>query len=303
MQRKKKYALHHWWPRCVSKNWADDDGFTSWISPDGTCKKIPPAKLGMIGNGHHIKLNANPSEDSPFDTSFENVFDNADSNFPTLIEWLSTLRYEKIPDKDFKDRFTPEVATNDQLKLFTECVVSLAVRSPMNREASVAIAEKLRGRLPSQERNAIIGLNMRNAQRMIADSIGCDGKYAVLLSENKEFIFGDGIFNNISGCINPPHSPKILVALTPMMSVIVSKPTSYKNEPRISTLVLNDSEVDECNKAVQIYSKSALFFRKDRPVLTDDFILDEHRKYGSKGPLDVLIDGLPGVETRQRFHM
>lgn len=302
MQRQMKSAQHHWWPRCVSKNWADEEGFTTWITPDGTCKRIPPAKLGMIGNGHHIKLSPNLSEDSPFDMSFESIFDRADSNFPALIDWLSTLERKEVTNNELKNRFIPEVATDDQLRLFTECVVSLAIRSPMNREASVAVAENYRGKLPPQERNALIGLNMKNSLRMIADSIGNSAKFAVLFSKNKEFIFGDGFFNNVAGCTNPPHAPKALVSITPMMSVIISRPTSYRTEPRVSTLVLSDSEVDNCNHGVQIYSRAALFFRNDQPELTEDFTCGQHRRYSSSAnPLDTLIDSLSGMEIRRHF--
>ncbi|QVN02008.1 hypothetical protein JYG38_00670 [Pseudomonas rhodesiae] len=303
MQRKMKSAQHHWWPRCVSKHWADEEGFTNWLSPDGNCKRIPHAKLGMIGNGHHIKFNDNPSVDSPFDTSFEKIFDEADREFPSIINWLSSLNRTEIKDKNIKLRFIPEKANDEQLRLLTECAVSLAVRSPMNREASVSIAESFRGPIPTRERNALIGLNMRNSQRMIADSIGCNGKFAILFTESKEFIFGDGIFNNISGCTNPPHNPKILVALTPNISVIISRPISYSTEPRISTITLNESEVNDCNNGVQVYSKGAIFFRNEKPTAIDDFVLNQHRKYDTNNPLDFLINSLPGVNsTRSLFY-
>lgn len=256
----------------------------------------------MIGNGHHIKLSRDLSADSPFDMSFESAFDEADSNFSSLIEWLSNLRKEELFGHKIKNRFIPEKATEEKLRILTECAVSLAVRSPMNREASVALAERLRGRIPSQERNALIGLNMRNSQRMIADSIGCNGKFAILFSNNREFIFGDGIFNNISGCVNPPHNPRIIVPFTPMLTIVISKPTSYRAEPRISTIVLTDSEVECCNHGVQVYSKDALFFREHEPLLTEAFTCGQRLQYDSRmNPLDQIIDNLPGVDSRQTF--
>jgi hypothetical protein len=69
---KLKSARHHWWPRCVSRLWADEDGTTGWIKTDGSVIRIPPDKLGMIGNGHHIKLGRNPGEMTDWDSSFEN---------------------------------------------------------------------------------------------------------------------------------------------------------------------------------------------------------------------------------------
>jgi hypothetical protein len=72
---KLKSERHHWWPRCVSRHWAANDGTTGWIKPDDSEKRIPPAKLGMIGNGHHIKLGRTPGEVTGWDTSFEDEFD------------------------------------------------------------------------------------------------------------------------------------------------------------------------------------------------------------------------------------
>ncbi|HBN9911962.1 TPA: hypothetical protein L3963_005808, partial [Pseudomonas aeruginosa] len=208
--KKLKSERHHWWPRCVSKHWADAEGFTHWITPDGTYKRVPPAKLGMIGNGHHIKLSQNRADSSPWDMSFEREFDVADSNFPSVIDWLNALTRQELLARDLRDRFLPQSCTEDQLKILTECVVSLVVRSPKNRDAAVSVAEHLRGELPTPERNVLIGLNMRQSQRMIADSIGGRAKFAVLFSSGKEFIYGDGLFNNVTGTGNPQHSPKIV---------------------------------------------------------------------------------------------
>ncbi|MDH1552285.1 MULTISPECIES: hypothetical protein [Pseudomonas] len=296
-----KSERHHWWPRCVSKHWADTEGFAHWITPDGTCKRVPPAQLAMIGNGHHIKLSRNPADSSPWDMSFEREFDLADGNFPSVIAWLNTLTSQKLLNLQLRDRFLPQPCTDDQLKILTECVVSLVIRSPKSREAAVSVAEYLRGELPTPERNALIGLNIRNSQRMISDNIGAGAKFSVLLSSGKEFIYGDGLFNNITGTVNPPHSPKIIAPITPMISVIISKPTSFTVEPRLSTIVLSDDEVDACNHAIQVYSKRALFYRSERPKLIDAFTRNEHLSYEHPdNPMDTLIRSIPGIPPRDR---
>src|SRR5207253_4584081 len=144
---------------------------------------------------------------------------------------------------------------------------------------SVSLAEHFRGRLPSVERNAVIGLNMHRSQRLIADSIGVNGKFAVLFSQGREFIFGDGFFHNVRAVANPPMNPKILAPITPTVSVIVSRPTAFTVQPRLSTIVLSDEEVDRCNHAVQVYSRQALYFRSDRPTVEDVFACNQHRAY------------------------
>jgi len=291
-----KSERHHWWPRCVSRHWAASDGTTGWIRPDGSEKRIPSDKLGVIGNGHHIRLGRASGQSTLFDQSFEDEFDIADNNFPSVIEWLEGLERREIAGDDLRSRFIPQEASDSQLRLLTECVVSLAVRGPMNREASVSLAEHFRGPISSPERNALIGLNMRQSQRMIADSIGCRGKFAVLFSMGREFIYGDGFFHNVKAVVNPPRAPKILAPITPTVSVVVSQPTMFSVEPRLVTLVLTGDEVERCNRAVQVYSRDALFYRKDRPILNQEFQRGTHLEYSSlANPIDSLMNALLAI--------
>ena len=296
---KLKSQRHHWWPRCVSARWATEDGTVGWLKPDGTSIRVPAKELGAIGNAHHIKLGRFPDGSTPLDISFENAFDMADTNFPSIISWLESLHHEFVPGPESRDRFLAEFASADKLRLLTECVVSLAVRSPMNREASVSLAEHLRGSIPNRERSAIIGLNMQRSQRLVSDAIGANGKYAVLFSQRREFIFGDGFFHNVRAVTNPPICPKILAPLTPTISVVVSRPTSFAVEPRLSTIVLCDEEVDVCNHAVQVYSRQALYFRSHQPVVVEAFARNEHQEYSNpNNPIDNLLCNMPGVPPR-----
>lgn len=296
---KLKSERHHWWPVCVSRYWAGDDAKTGWLKPDGSIARIPPARLGVIGNGHHIKLGRN-DEDTPWDQSFERVFDKADSAFPNLIRWLQELEHRPVREvRELRHRFMPQPCTDAELARMSECAVSLAVRGPMNREASVALAEKFSGPLPTPKRNSLTGLNMRNSHRLIADSIGSRGKFVALYSQDKEFVFGDGFFHNVSNMHNAPISPKLFVPITPHICVLVCRPSRYADEPRLTTLVLDDHEVDICNDAVQVYAKNAIFFRSQQPVLTEEFKRGQHLVYSHPGNfIDLLIESIPGVPTR-----
>ena len=149
---KLKSAKHHWWPECVSAHWVAEDGKTGWLKPDGTVLRVPPKNLGAIGNAHHIKFSSKHGETSLFDSCFESEYDSADNSFPEVISWLRSLDREYLPDLDLSARFIPHEYTSDRLIALTECAVSLAVRGPRNREASVGIAERLRGPIPSPER-------------------------------------------------------------------------------------------------------------------------------------------------------
>src|SRR5436190_5251546 len=206
---KLKSSNHHWWPRCVSARWAAADAKVGWVKPDGSHIRLPPKELGLIGNAHHIKMSQTAGDSTPLDTSFEGEFDEADRHFPSVISWLEGLNHAFVHGES-QVRFLAESVPDEQIRLLTECVVSLAIRSPMNRETSVALAEHLRGPLPSAERRAVIGLNMRRSQRLVADTIVANGKFAVLFSQGKEFIFGDGFFHNVRAVVNPPMSQTIL---------------------------------------------------------------------------------------------
>lgn len=296
---KLKSERHHWWPVCVSRHWAGADGKTGWLKPDGSTVRIPPARLGVIGNGHHIKLGRN-DEDTAWDQSFERVFDRADQAFPDLINWLERLDHKPVRGvQELRQRFIAHPCSDIELARMTECAVSLAVRGPMNREASVAVAENLRGPLPAPERNGLIGLNMRNSHRLIADSIGSRGKFVAVYSQGKEFVFGDGFFHNVKNVQNAPWSPKLFVPITPHICLLVCRPSRYIVEPRLTTLVLDDHEVDICNNTVQVYAKTAIFFRSQPPVLTEAFQRGKHLVYSHPGnPIDSLIHSIPGVTGR-----
>jgi hypothetical protein len=142
---------------------------------------------------------------------------------------------------------------------------------------------------------------MRQSQRLIADSIGANGKFAVLWSYGREFIFGDGFFHNVKAVVNPPIGPKMLAPITPRISVIVTRPTSFTVQPRLSTIVLSSEEVDRCNHAVQVYSRQALYFRTDRPTVEDVFACSKHLEYSHPdNPIDNLLLSIPGVPPRDR---
>lgn len=297
-----KSAKHHWWPECVSRHWAGADGMVGWMLPDGTLKRVPPAKLGMIGNGHHIKLASDPRVSTPWDQSFEPEFDNADTNFPGLIAWLDKLPRTEIAGADLRPRFLPHPASEEELRMLTECMVSLAVRSPRSREAAVAVAEHVRGPLPERERNSLIGVNMRRSQRLVSDNIGARAKFVVLFSTDREFIFGDGFFHDVAAVINPPMTAKMLVPVTPNISVVVCRPSAYSPTPCLFTLVLHQEEVERCNHAVQVYSRNALFFRSQEPVLDDAFSTGKHLAYEHpNNPVQSLLDSIPGVDRMERL--
>lgn len=297
---KLKSANHHWWPKCVSRQWEGEDGKVGRMKPDGTFRRIPSDQLGAIGNGHLGKFgDAGGCATTAWDFTFEQEFSNADSQFPDMISWLRSLKPLTTGEKAPQARFHAQAATDRQLRAVTECAVSLIVRSPMNRDAFASLPERLGLPTSVPMRNAVIGMNMRGKQRTFSDAIGAAGKFAVLFSPGREFIFGDGCFNNLDGAIDPPYLPKMLVPLTPEIALIICRPFQYLVEPRISSIVLTDDEVRHCNHAIQVYSRSEIFFRSEPPLLDSAFTCGERQRYAHPdNPVDVLMRAIPGIPPR-----
>lgn len=297
---KVKSARHHWWPEGVSKHWANSDGCVNRLLPSGEVLPAPPQNWGVIGNGHAIKLGDDPALGSVWDSSFESEFENADSNFPWLIDWLASLERCAPPyEMPIRARFVTVSVEHQKFVMMIECLVSLAARSPMHREQGAAMAEHLRGPLPKRERNVLIGMNIQRTLRNAVRHLGGRGKAMVIFSPEREFIFGDGFFHNLTPQGEHWYNPKLLVPLTPWMSVLFCRPSSYTVEPRVVTFVANSSEVDELNYVIQVYARDMLFYRSERPKIDDVFSCGLHKMFADdRNPVDRLIYEMPGVPPR-----
>jgi hypothetical protein len=293
-----KAANHHWWPICVSKHWRDENELINRIQPNGKLSKGPPKKLGLFKDGHNIKLKQGGDSSSPFDTSFEDDFEIADSNFPNVIKWLENLIYTSKFNDHLEDRFVPQTCKKEDLDMLTECVVSLAVRSPQNREGYVSLIEGIGGEI-SSHKAVEIKLNMVRKQREIVKVIkNSEVKFAVLYSYSKEFIYGDGFFTNIVGNVEAPNFPYMVVPITPNISVVMVKPSSYRPEIKLSTLVLGDSEIEVCNHTIQVYSKKEVFYRSHKPNIYEEFRRERHLRYAEiDNPMSMLINSMPGISS------
>lgn len=298
--KKQKSERHHWWPEGVSERWKNADGMAHWLKPHGEIVTAPPKNFGVIGNGHYIKLGQKPEDTTPWDENFEKVFQKADDGFPRLIDWMEGLeRKTDAEPREVANRYLAQTADDATLAALTESVVSLAVRSPMNREAACGLAERFRGPLPPRERSSIIGLNMRLTQRRVSDTIGSRAKFCVIFSPEREFIFGDGFFSNIRSPGEGLMTHRVLAPITPNMAVLIVRPQQCRPDPRLVTFVATPADVDAMNHAVQVYTKDALYFRSERPEITDAFSRAQHLIYSRPdNPIEAFIHTLPGVPPR-----
>jgi hypothetical protein len=290
---------HHWWPQSVSNFWLNPQGGINRMTPDGEVKSLKPVNIGVIGNGHYIKLGG-PGETTPSDENYESEFQTADDLFPSVIAWLDGLDRRGPPFEGPQSRrMLKQPVCDSQMAETIECLVSLAVRSPRHRERAVALAEDLRGPLPERERNVLIGSNMRYMHQRTIKALRGGGKLMVIFSPEREFIFGDGFFTNIEPPGNSFTNTKMVVPLTPWMTVIYTRPRSYRIEPRLVTMTAAIAETESLNKAIQIYARRQLFFRSEKPEITDTFRQERHLVFrDDRNPVDDLIYSIPGVGPR-----
>jgi hypothetical protein len=293
---RRKSERHHWWPECVSKRWADGQGGVHWLRPDSSEQRARPKSFGVIGNGHFVKLRGRDGEDSGWGENFEFEFGDADGRFPGMIDELEALTYDARRDASGSGRLLPQAISERRFGELVECLVSLAIRSPMTRHCAVSLAEQLRGPLEERERNSLIGFNMRHMFRRAVRSLGTRGKATAIYSPDREFIFGDGFYHNLTSPSGAPSSARILAPLTPRLAVLYALPWRYMTEPRLSTLVIAREEADALNDTVQVYARNALFYRSEKPVLTPEFRSGQHRRYTSSGnAVEMIVRDMPGV--------
>ena len=297
-----KSAQHHWWPRTLSRHWADEKGRVHRLAPDGVVIQSRPASFGAVKNAHHIKLGDSESP-SPFDETFEPKFGAADNAVRGLISWVESLAEKPLSTSlSLEKRIAPAVATDGQFSSCIECIISLVVRSPRFRASIRRTTEHYRQRFGMKDYEAddsLIGLNQRDCQELFVRGLAGRGKIAILISNGPEFIFGDGFFHNFTSSSDTPHRPRIIVPLTPAISVFYAKPLSYSSEPRVTTVSLVNDEVKFLNDTVQIYSQNELFYRVEKPELLEEFKGGQFLEYEYNS--HPALDMLEHVVTQTRF--
>jgi hypothetical protein len=293
-----KSASHHWWPESLSAFWADQNGAVNWLQPDGAERQSKHSTWGAITNGHTVKLGPE------WEFSFEGDFGRADSNFPSLINHFLQLDSEfTYMNAPLEKRLLEILVEENLLKKLRECLASLIVRSPQNRNKAIITAEHYRGEISNKrEKHNLIGINLSRQLKGTISSLA-GGKFIFVFSEFKEFIFGDGTYHNIPMGHSNSSNVKLIMPLTPELTVIYFRPLQYHTMPNAFTLRLQDGEVEKFNDLVQVYSKDKIFYRSQRPTVKDDFAQGQHLEftYHRLRWLDEIIEEAAHFGTRRMF--
>lgn len=146
----------------------------------------------------------------------------------------------------------------------------------------------------------LIAMNMRPLLDGFTRRLAQTGKFAVLLSEEREFIFGDGFFQSFPTTVPIYGGPRCIAPLTPTIAVLYASPVRYISNTCLVTMRVTAPEVDHLNRFVQIYACECIFFRHDEPTLHQEFLdarhheLEHHREPWS----DALIEALSGFSEK-----
>lgn len=285
--------LHHWWPRSLSEHWEDTEQMVSRILPDGTVTRAPHGNFGAIRNAHHLKLGG------PWDSTFEPIFGEADTEMGFIVAWLLTLEANHAdPNGPRLSRILAQSLPLERQHQLARTVASLVARSPRTRNAIRRTTEFYREEYGIAQPGAdktLIAMNQRGLYDAYRARLESSGRWAVLFSDSTEFIFGDGFLHNFPATANPMSvGAKCVLPLTPTITIVFMHPMSHPSEPKLVTMRLDNDEVEFFNRTVQVYSKDFLFFRSQRPELISAFAQHEfyEYRYHQNEWLDALLDDL-----------
>ena len=287
-----KTELHHWWPRTLAEHWAAGDGMVSVIRPDGTVHRAPPGAFGAITNAHHMKMGG------PWDSTFESIFNEPDNEMAAFVQWLATLEASlATPDRPMVERILPQPFPDERAAQIARVTGSLLARSPSIRASIKRTAEYYRHGFgladPTADKTRIAS-NQRGLYDAYRKRI-MHGRWAILFSDQKEFIAGDGFLHNFPASQDALNSGlKLALPILPTATIVYMSPMQYPSEPRLVTLRLGADELERLNSITQVYASGFLFYRDDKPELSEAFQHGEHRQFPYHGHhwLDPLLDDL-----------
>lgn len=275
-------------------HWLDGDGAVSRLDPHGRTERLTPAGAATIAGGHNVEIGG-----MALTTSFEEMFDRPDGKFPEMVAWLQSLAHshqERIEDDSKQPACVPHPSNQNELALLHECMLSLAVRSPMFRSRILMGIARFNRHSTKKQYKQLVALNLRNSyHEMLQRTLG-HGKFMVLVAKSNEFIFGDGFYSNIypHSSLHPPV--RMLIPLTPDLAVLYEMPMACLVEPRIVTRLADSELISLVNDTVQIYSKDWLFYRTQPPELREYFRRREHCTIEGHDPVWHLAAQIPGIQ-------
>lgn len=283
-----KGEKHHWWPQAVSKFWCDNTGNINVTKPSGEIFKAKPKNVARIADAHNLTFN----RPTVWDSTYENLFDAPDNNFPEIITELKAVYDEHL--SLFPDEQSLVGWRDLSITLFVECAVSIILRSPgFRNQIASPIVESSDSKEQKKQREQFVSSNLHQYYQNIQKDIRDSGRLTVLITREREFIFGDGMYHNLSTVGNFGAERKFFLPITPQIALVWYSPCQYKPEPKVTSYVLSEDELETLNTSTQIYAKEYVYYRNAKPRLTQYFKKSEFLQYcRNSDPLDTFIKTL-----------
>ncbi len=293
--------VHHWWPRALHKYW-EQAGKISWIEPNSDLgsMSVKNDKIGYIHHGHTVRIDQLSPEGVRTEDkiNYEPIFGDVDNSIPEIVtfcklssfpswRWREILKFLIRAKKAFhRDQTVAKVVEIDPAlaSKVALLVLSIVERCPGNR----AKFERTINRFWNNglEQNQVKPIVASNVVRdWKAKAAALDGRFqgidlTILFSPYENFMFGDGIANNIEmkyfdqgGKLMEIVVGKGYFPLTPKICICLSLTVRDSNKfPHrcLSTLVVPD-QVQEINIASSCASVGKLHFLGTIPTLTPQF--------------------------------
>jgi len=265
---------HHWWPNALSGYWADEFGMVTQLLHNGDAVTEAPWTFGHDKHSHNLRFGG------PWNSSFEPIFKRADDCMGEVVDWLMTLEAKRIArPRSFSERMLAQPMTTEHRSMLAEILASLITRSPLMRHRIGRRVKSSREHFPTADIKAdttTIAHNMRPLLAAFTNRMSVTGKFALLFSEDRELIFGDGFFSTFPTNGHAASNARCIVPLTPSMAVLYTSPFRYVSNCDLVTMTLRDEEVEFLNLLVQVYSREKLFYRRDRPHIHESFAARQH---------------------------
>lgn len=235
----------------------------------------------------------------PWDSTFEPLFNRADGEIADFVRWIGTLETPVVGgDRPPIERITPQLLAAERLEQIARITASLLARSPSIRHSIRLGIEHFRSESAVPDATAdkaLIAANQRGLYDAYRRRMEGGGRWAILFSDEREFIAGDAFLHNFAASQDGINSGKKLVLpILPTATIVYMLPMQHPTEPRLVTLRTNAAEVASLNAIVQVYASDFLFFRDEKPELTESFKIQRHQRFEYHGHdwLDALLDDL-----------
>lgn len=200
-------------------------------------------------------------------------------------------------DRPMVDRIWPQPLPEEREAQIARVTASLLARSPSIRASIKRTTEHFRrdfGLADATADKTLIAANQRGLYDAYRKRM-MHGRWAILFSDEREFIAGDGFLHNFPASQNALNSGlKLVLPILPTTTIVYMSPMQYPSEPRLVTLRIGAEDVKRLNGITQVYASDFLFYRDDKPELGEAFQHGEHRQFQYHGHhwLDPLLDDL-----------